>query len=308
MNYFTKEKHYNTLDNYYKKTYQSKVFKIPLNGNFTCPNIDGTVGFGGCSFCHSGSGDFAGSAADSLELQFEKGLKMMQKKWPEGLLIPYFQVNTNTHAPLSKIKDLFEKAITLHEKIIGLSIGTRPDCLPVDILDYLADLNQRMPLTVELGLQTIHQQTADLVNRCHDLKTFDDAVFELRKRNIEVVVHIINGLPHETKTDMIDTIKHLNQLDIQGVKIHMLHIMKKTKMGLEYTLKPWPLLSLEAYVDITVTQIRHLKPSIIVHRITGDAPRKLLIAPKWTLKKFVVSNEIDKLMRKHNYYQGDLYV
>ena len=181
MNYFTKEKHYNTLDNYYKKTYQSKVFKIPLNGNFTCPNIDGTVGFGGCSFCHSGSGDFAGSAADSLELQFEKGLKMMQKKWPEGLLIPYFQVNTNTHAPLSKIKDLFEKAITLHEKIIGLSIGTRPDCLPVDILDYLADLNQRMPLTVELGLQTIHQQTADLVNRCHDLKTFDDAVFDIQE-------------------------------------------------------------------------------------------------------------------------------
>lgn len=308
MTYFTKEKHYNTLDNYYKHTYHQKVFKIPLNGGFTCPNIDGHVGYGGCSFCHAGSGDFAGNKVDSLAVQFQQGLEMMQQKWPDGLLIPYFQVNTNTYGPLTKIKALFEEAIKLDERIIALSLGTRPDALPLEIVDYLADLNKRMPLIVELGLQTIHEQTAQLVNRGHDLTTFDEAVKALREKDIEVVVHIINGLPYETKQDMIDTIKHLNTLDIQGVKIHMLHIMKQTKMGLDYQLNPWPILSLEAYVDITVTQLRHLKPTIIVHRITGDAPRALLIEPRWTLKKFVVSNEIDKLMRKANYYQGDLYV
>ena len=308
MNYFTKEKHYNTLNNYYKSTYKQKVFKIPLNGGFTCPNIDGTVGYGGCTFCHAGSGDFAGDKYDPLSIQFEKGLKMMRNKWPDGLLIPYFQVNTNTHGPLEKIKALLEETITLNENIIALSLGTRPDCLPADVLDYLGEFNQRMPLIVELGLQTIHEKTAQNINRGHDLKTFDNAVKELRKRHIEVVVHIINGLPNETKADMIETIKHLNTLDIQGVKIHMLHIMKKTKLGLEYMIKPWPLLTLEMYVDITVHQLRHLRPDIIIHRITGDAPRKLLIEPRWTLKKFVVSNEIDKYMRKHNYYQGDLYV
>ncbi|MGI6359497.1 MAG: TIGR01212 family radical SAM protein [Acholeplasmatales bacterium] len=307
MNYFTKEKHYNTLDNYYKAIYNSKVFKISLNGGFTCPNIDGKVGYGGCTFCHSGSGDFAGNKFDPLKVQFNEGLKMMKNKWPEGLLIPYFQVNTSTYGPLEKIKALFEEAITLDKNIIGLSVGTRPDCLANDILDYLEDLNKRTKLTVELGLQTVNEETSKLINRCHDLKTFDLAVKELRKRNIEVVIHIINGLPNETKDDMIKTIKHLNTLDIQGIKIHMLHIMNKTKMGFEYIIKPWPLLSLEEYVNITVTQLRYLKPSVIVHRITGDAKRSLLIEPKWTLKKFVVSNEIDKLMRKYNYYQGDLY-
>lgn len=308
MTYFTKEKHYNTLDNYYKTLYKKKVFKIPLNGGFTCPNIDGHVGYGGCSFCHAGSGDFAGNKLDSLAIQFEQGLNMMQKKWPDGYIIPYFQVNTNTYGSLEKIKSLYEEAIGLDERIVSLSIGTRPDALPLDILEYLEDLNKRMPLIVELGLQTIHEQSAKLINRCHDLHTFDEAVKALRKRNIEVVVHIINGLPHETKADMIETIKHLNTLDIQGIKIHMLHIMKRTKMGLDYQLSPWKVLTLDEYVDITVTQLRYLKPSVIIHRITGDAPRELLIEPTWTLKKFVVSNTIDKHMRKENYYQGDLYV
>lgn len=307
MNYFTKEKHYNTLDNYYKTIYNRKVFKIPLNGGFTCPNIDGKVSYGGCTFCHSGSGDFAGNKYDSLSVQFNEGLKMMKKKWPEGLLIPYFQVNTSTYGPLEKIKALFEEAITLDENIIGLSVGTRPDALPKDILDYLEDLNKRTKLMIELGLQTVNEETSKLINRGHDLKTFDNAVGELRKRNIDVVVHIINGLPGETFADMIKTIKHLNTLDIQGIKIHMLHIMNKTKMGLEYLINPWSLLTLEEYVNITVAQLRYLKPNIIVHRITGDAKKSLLIEPKWTLKKFVVSNEIDKLMRKNNYYQGDLY-
>ncbi|NLN50264.1 MAG: TIGR01212 family radical SAM protein [Acholeplasmataceae bacterium] len=308
MNYFTTEKHYNTLNNYYRSIYGKKVFKVALNGGFTCPNIDGTVGYGGCTFCSSlGSGDFAGKKGESLQIQFEKIKKMMHQKWNDAYYIAYFQANTNTHGPLNKIKTLFEEAIKLDSKIVAISIGTRPDALPIEVLDYLADLNKRIPVQVELGLQTIFEKTSKLINRCHDLTTFDWAVKELRKRKIEVVVHLINGLPGETKEMMLKTTKHLNALDIQGIKIHMLHIMKQTKMGFDYQKEPWPLLSLEKYVEIVIEQLRHLRSDIIIHRLTGDAPKKLLIAPTWTSNKLIVLNEIDKIMRKNNYYQGDLY-
>ncbi|MCF7932756.1 MAG: TIGR01212 family radical SAM protein [Acholeplasmataceae bacterium] len=302
------EKHYNTLNNHYRSRFNRKVYKIPLNGGFTCPNIDGTVTTGGCSFCSAmGSGEFAGDRHDPLKTQFETVRKRMQSKWEDGLLIAYFQANTNTHAPLNRLKSLFEDAITLDPDIIMLSIATRPDALPDDVLGYLGDLNKRMPVQVELGLQTIHERTSIAINRGHDLKVFDQAVEALRAQAIEVVVHIINGLPGETKEMMVETAKHLNQLDIQGVKIHMLHIMEKTRMGHQYKQAPWDLLTLEAYVDITVTQLRWLKPSIVVHRVTGDAPGEMLIAPDWTKKKFVVMNEIDKKMRREHLFQGDLY-
>lgn len=305
---FTNEKHYNTLNNYYKKVYGKKVFKIALNGNFTCPNIDGTVGKGGCTFCSAmGSGEFAGSKKDSLEVQFEKIKNMMENKWSDGYYIAYFQANTNTHGPLEKLKYLFEKAISLSDNIVMLSIATRPDSLPIEILDYLGELNKKVKIQVELGLQTIHEATSLLINRCHDLNTFNQAVKELRKRDIDVVVHIINGLPNETNEMMLETVKHLNGLDIQGIKIHMLHVIQKSKMGYDYNKNPWPLLTLFEYRDIVVTQLRHLRKDIIVHRITGDAKKEDLIAPKWTLKKFVVSNEIDKCMRRNHFYQGDLY-
>lgn len=308
MNYFTTLKHYNTLSEYYKSKYQTKVFKIALNGNFTCPNKDGTVGYGGCTFCSSlGSGDFAGAKDLPIKEQFETIKTMMLKKWPEGYYIAYFQANTNTHGPLSKLKKLFEEVLTLDKKIIGLSIATRPDCLPKEVLDYLNELNKKIPLQVELGLQTIHDKTSILINRLHSLACFDEAVLNLKARNIEVVAHIINGLPLETKAMMVATVRHLNTLPIDGLKIHMLHIMKKTKMGHDYLKKPFSLLSLEEYVETVVLQLRNLRSDIIIHRLTGDAPKKLLIAPKWTLKKFVVANEIDKIMRANNYYQGDLY-
>jgi len=307
MRYFTNEKNYNTLSNYYKTKYGQKVFKISLNGGFTCPNIDGTVAVGGCSFCSVlGSGDFAGLKTDDLATQFIKIKSMMLNKWHEGLYIAYFQANTNTHAPLSRLKELFETAITLDEKIVMLSIATRPDCLPDDVLDYLAELNTRMPVQVELGLQSIHETTAQLINRAHSLACFDQAVKRLRERNIEVVVHIINGLPYETSDMMLETILHLNKLDIQGLKIHMLHIMKKTKMGQAYLKEPWDLLTLDAYIEVVVNQIRHLRDDIIIHRISGDAPANMLLAPIWTKKKLVVSNELDKALRKLNAYQGDL--
>nr|WP_210994412.1 TIGR01212 family radical SAM protein [Acholeplasma laidlawii] len=288
MNLLTKEKHYNTLNNYYRKTYNQKVFKVALNAGFTCPNIDGTVASGGCTFCSwMGSGDFAGDKRDSLKVQFENIKQQMHKKWKDGLYIAYFQANTNTHAPLPRLKEIYEEAITLDPKIVMISLGTRPDSLPEDVLDYLEELNTRMPVQVELGLQTIHQSTSDLINRAHDLKTFDDAVLRLHKRGIEVVVHIINGLPTEDKKMMLDTVKHLNTLPIQGIKIHMLHLMEKTKMGYDYIQNPWELLTLEEYVDITTDQLLWLRPDIIVHRVTGDAPEEMLIAPLWTKRSLL---------------------
>ncbi len=308
MNLVNAEKHYNTLNNYYLQKFNKKVFKVSLNGGFTCPNIDGTVAYGGCSFCSAlGSGDFAGNKHEPLALQFTKIKTMMHQKWKDAYYIAYFQANTNTHAPLEKLKVLYEEAITLDPNIVMLSIATRPDALPNDVIDYLAELNTRMPVQVELGLQTIHQDTSDLINRAHDLSCFDEAVHRLREKNIEVVVHIINGLPGETKAMMIDTVKHINTLDIQGIKIHMLHIMEKTKMGVEYQKNPWKLLSLEDYVDITTEQILWLRKDIIIHRLTGDAPAEKLLGPIWTKKKFVVTNEIDKNLRKLNLYQGDYY-
>ncbi len=308
MNLMNDEKHYNTVHNYYLNKYQKKVYKIPLNGGFTCPNIDGTVASGGCTFCsYMGSGDFAGDKHEPLKTQFETIKSLMEKKWNDGLYIAYFQANTNTHAPIDKLKKLFEEAITLDPKIVMISIATRPDVLPQEVIDYLSDLNKRMPVQIELGLQTIHQETSDLINRAHDLKCFDDAVKRLRNKNIEVVVHIINGLPFETKDMMIETVKHINTLDVQGIKIHMLHLMEKTKMGYQYKQNPWKLLSLEDYVDIVSDQILWLRKDIIIHRITGDAPSDMLIAPMWTKKKLVVMNEIDKRLRKLNLYQGDYY-
>lgn len=308
MNLMNDEKHYNTIHNYYLNKYQKKVYKIPLNGGFTCPNIDGTVASGGCTFCsYMGSGDFAGDKHEPLKTQFETIKSLMEKKWSDGLYIPYFQANTNTHAPIDRLKKLFEEAITLDPKIVMISIATRPDVLPQDVIDYLSDLNKRMPVQIELGLQTIHQKTSDLINRAHDLKCFDDAVKRLREQNIDVVVHIINGLPFETKEMMIETVKHINTLDVQGIKIHMLHLMEKTKMGYQYKQNPWKLLSLEDYVDIVSDQILWLRKDIIIHRITGDAPSDMLIAPMWTKKKLVVMNEIDKRLRKLNLYQGDYH-
>lgn len=304
----TKEKHYNTLNNYYMAKYGKKVFKVSLNAGFSCPNIDGTVAYGGCTFCSSlGSGEFAGNRGDALEKQFNEVKNKMHEKWPDAFYIPYFQANTNTHAKLSILQELFEKAITLDPQIVELSIGTRPDALPDDVVKYLGELNQRIPVQIELGLQTIHEKTAKLVNRAHDLQTFDDAVKRLRKENIEVVVHIIIGLPGETKEMNLETIKHLNSLDIQGVKIHMLNILSNSRMGSEYLKNPFPLISRSEYIDIVVNQIRLLKKDIIIHRLTGDGDRKYLIEPKWIIKKFTVMNDIDKVLRANNWFQGDLY-
>ena len=305
MNYFTSQHKYNTLTEYLEKRFKRKIFKVALNGNFTCPNRDGKISTKGCIFCSpSGSGDFAGDKNDSLKKQFEEVSNMIHKKWPNAGYIAYFQANTNTYKPLDELKKLFEEAISLNKNIVAISIATRPDCLSDETIEYLSDLNRRIPVWIELGLQTIKEETAILINRGYKLEVFDDAVSRLRKHNIETIVHIINGLPHETENDMIKTVEYLNKLDIQGIKIHSLFILKGTPLEEYYYKTKFKVLSLEEYVKITSNQIALLKDNIIIHRINGDAPRDLLIEPTWSIKKLVVMNEIDKYLKVNNLYQG----
>ena len=308
MNLTNDEKHYNTLANYYLNKYHEKVAKISLNAGFSCPNKDGTKGYGGCSYCsRSGSGDFAGKPSDDLKAQFEKIKEVMVKKWHNTLYIPYLQANTNTYAEVSRLEEIYTKLISLDPNVVQISIATRADCLENEKIALLSKINKIIPVQIELGLQTSNEKTANLINRGSSNEELIDAVKRLRRENIEIVIHIMNGLPGEDEADMLNTIEFINKLDIQGIKIHSLCILKNTKMGDDYLKKPWPLLSLEEYVKITVEQIRHLREDIIIHRLSADADLKDLIAPLWTRKKLVVMNEIDKLMRKNNYYQGDQF-
>ena len=303
--YSNTNKRYHTLDYFYKNRFNEKIFKVSLNAGFTCPNIDGTVGFGGCIYCSaSGSGEFAGNPKDEIKKQFDEVKKMMLKKWPKAKYIAYFQARTNTYAPVEKLKEIYEEVLT-YEDVIGINIATRPDSISDECLDYLEDLNKRTYLTIELGLQTIKEETSILINRCHTLKTFEDMVKKLRKRNIDVVVHIINGLPNETKEDMLNTIKYLNKLDIQGIKIHMLSITKNTRLEKYYEEHPFHVLTKEEYIDIVIDQLELLRPEIVIHRITGDPKLEDLIEPTWLVKKFCVLNDIDKEMVKRDTYQGN---
>lgn len=303
--YINNQHRYYTLDYYYRHKYNSKVYKIALNGNFSCPNRDGTISYNGCIFCsEKGSGDFAGDKEKSLSQQWQDIKTIMEKKWNNGKYIAYFQANTNTYGPINKIKKLFDEAIALDKNIVALDIATRPDSINELTLQYLAELNKKTNVIVELGLQTIHKQTAQLINRGYDLSQFEKCVKQLRNNNIEVIVHIINGLPFETKEMMLDTIKYLNQCDIQGIKIHSLFVLKNTELAKMYNNNEFQMLELNEYVDIVTEQLALLRDDIVIHRISGDAPKNLLIAPMWSLKKFVVMNEIDKEMKNRNYYQG----
>lgn len=302
--YSLDNKRYHTLNYHYKEKYHDKVIKVSLNAGFTCPNIDGKVGYGGCIYCSkSGSGDFGGDISKSLSEQFDEIKEKLSKKWPRGKYIAYFQAHTNTYAPLSVLKEKYESVLK-KDNVIGIAIATRPDAIEDEVLDYLEELNKNTDVTVELGLQTIHEDTAKLINRCHSLNQFEEMVKKLRKRNIEVVVHIINGLPYETKEMMIETVKYLNHLDINGIKIHMLNIVKDTPLATLYQEKKFKVLSKEEYIDIVIQQLEYLRPEIVIHRITSDPDPKNLIEPTWLIKKFCVLNDIDKEMKKRDTYQG----
>ena len=304
--YTLDNKRYHTLNYYYKNKYHEKVYKVSLNAGFTCPNIDGTKGYGGCIYCSKlGSGEHAGNTSDDLVTQFNKVKAVISKKWDTNKYIAYFQARTNTYAPIAVLKEKYETVLQI-PGVIGLSIATRCDAISDETLEYLKDLNKRTNLTIELGLQTIHEKTSKLINRGHTLKEFDEMVKKLRNNNIDVVVHIINGLPYETKEMMLETIKHVNNLDIQGVKIHMLNIIKDTPLEKLYKKEKFHILEKEEYIDIVISQLELLDEKIVIHRITSDPDIDTLIEPKWLIKKFIVLNDIDKEMKKRNTYQGRL--
>lgn len=302
--YSNSNKRYHTLDYFYKTKFNSKVCKISLNAGFTCPNIDGTVGTGGCIYCSKiGSGEYAGDVKDDLVTQFNKIKEVMTRKWPDSKFIGYFQAHTNTYADVKTLKEKYELILS-QDNVIGLSIATRADAISDECLDYLEELNKRTFLTVELGLQTIHEKTSNYINRCHSLECFSNMVNKLRKRNINVVVHIINGLPYETKEMMLDTVRYLNQLDIQGIKIHMLSVLKDTKLAFLLSKEKFSLLSRDEYIDIVCSQLELLRPEIVIHRITGDPKVSDLIEPDWLIKKVTILNDIDKELVKRDSYQG----
>lgn len=303
--YSDSNKRYHTLDYFYKHKFGSKIAKISLNAGFTCPNKDGTKGVGGCIYCSRlGSGDYAGNPLKSLREQFYDVKDIMIKKWPNARFIGYFQANTNTYAPVSILKEKYEEILKI-DRVVGLNIATRSDSITEECLDYLEELNKKTYLTIELGLQTIHEKTNKLINRGETLKEFDAMVNKLRSRGINVVVHIINGLPYETKDMMLETVKYLNKLDIQGIKIHMLHVIKNTKLEELYNNEHFHILTREEYVDIVCDELELLRPEIVINRITGDPNPDEVIEPKWLIKKFGVLNEIDKEMVRRNAYQGD---
>ncbi len=297
--YTLDNKRYHTFNYFLKNKFGKKVFKVALDAGFTCPNKK----TGGCIYCSDGSKSNIVNNKKSIQEQFEEVKNIMLNKWPDSLYIPYFQANTNTYDSLDKLKELYEPILN-NENVVGLAIATRPDCITDEILNYLDELNKKTFLMIELGLQSSYDKTLEYINRGHTVKEFDDMVKKLKERNIFVVVHIINGLPHETKDMMIETIKHLNNLNIDAIKIHMLHVDKNTKLADIYEKEKFHLLTKEEYIDIVTEQLTYLKPEIVIERITGDPILEDLIEPKWLLKKFVLLNDIDKEMIKKNYYQG----
>lgn len=305
--YTNDHKRYHTWNYHLRQTFGHKVFKVALDGGFDCPNRDGTVAYGGCTFCSAaGSGDFAGNRADDLVTQFHTIKKKMHQKWKEGKYLAYFQAFTNTHAPVEVLREKYETVLNL-DGVVGLSIATRPDCLPDDVVEYLAELNERTYLWVELGLQTVHERTALLINRAHDFQCFVDGVEKLRKHRIRVCVHIINGLPLEDYEMMMETAKTVASMDIQGIKIHLLHLLKGTPMVKQYEKGLVQFLSFEEYVNLVCDQLEVLPPEMIVHRITGDGPIDLMIGPMWSVNKWEVLNAIDAELERRNSYQGKYY-
>lgn len=296
-------KRYYTLDNYYKQKYNSKVFKVSLNLGLSCPNIDGTKGYGGCIYCKNGSKTSYSDKNKPLQIQFEDVKKILHKKWPKAKYIAYFGNDTNTYGDLKYLKKSFEEVLT-YKNVVGINIATRCDAISSECLEYLKELNKKTDLVIELGLQTIHKQTSKLINRGHTLEEFETMYKKLKENNIKVVVHIINGLPYETKEMMIETVKYLNKLKIDGIKIHMLHILKDTKLEKLYEKEKFHILTKEEYIDIVCDQLENLNENVVINRITGDPDQNDLVEPKWILKKFSVINDIDKELKRRNTCQG----
>lgn len=298
-------KRYYSFDSFLKNTFGEKIYKVSLDGGFTCPNRDGTIGTGGCIFCsEGGSGDFASDARLSIQDQITQGISLVAAKSPSSRYIAYFQTFTNTYAPVSRLRQLFTEAME-DPRIAALAIGTRPDCLPSDVLSLLKELNNQKPVFVELGLQTIHPSTAGLIRRGYPLSCFEEAVWNLSSIGVWTVVHLILGLPGETEEMMLESVRYLNSLPVHGVKFSMLHILKGTDLADMYRENPFPVFTMESYIDLILRCIGNLRKDIVIHRLTGDGPRDLLIAPLWSLRKRTVLNEIAHQLKVQDIRQGD---
>lgn len=312
-------KRYNTFNNELKRHFKQKVVKLSLDGGFTCPTRDNTKGSGGCIFCSQrGSGEFAGlfenidaNADDKLEkinldAQIKNQISLLSKKWNDVKYIAYFQNYTNTYEKPSYLNTLYQKALSVKD-VVGLDIATRPDCLGDDVLEVLDYYNKKTYLIVELGLQSIHEKSEKFIRRGYDITVFEEAVEKLRKLNIQTVVHTIVGLPTEDKEDMLQTYRYLNNVDIQGVKIQQLNILKNTDLENYYEKDKFSLMGADEYIEFVCDIIQILRDDIVIHRLTGDGAKDELIEPKWILNKRYVLNGIDKVMKQRNAHQGDRY-
>lgn len=297
-------KPYRSLDYMLRERFGEKVYKVTLNGGMSCPNRDGTLGTRGCIFCsEGGSGDFAADVSLSVTEQVESQIALLSAKRPIQKYIAYFQAYTNTYAPVEYLRKIFKEAMS-HPGIVALSVGTRPDCLGEEVLDLLEELNRIKPVWIELGLQTIHEKTAQYIRRGYRLSCFDQAVENLRKRNIEVIVHTILGLPGESREEILETMRYLNKKDIQGIKLQLLHVLKGTDLAYDYLAGRFHVYEREEYLALLIECLENLDPEIVIHRITGDGPKDLLIAPLWASRKREVLNLLHHQMKEQNSYQG----
>lgn len=299
------EKPYHSLDYEMKKRFGEKVYKISLESGLTCPNRDGTLGYGGCIFCSgSGSGDFASPISASVTQQIDQGIRgISMRKQVGNKFIAYFQSFTNTYAPTETLRPMYMEALR-HPKVVALSIATRPDCLPGEVIDLLKECNEKKPVMVELGLQTIHESTARLIRRGYPLEVYDTAVERLHSAGLEVVTHVIAGLPGETSDHFLQTISHVAGCHSEGIKIQLLHILKNTVLADLYRQGDFEALTIQEYIDIVIHAISILPEETIIHRLTGDGPKALLIAPEWSSKKRHVLNELHRQLKERNIWQG----
>lgn len=298
------EKPYLSLDYALRQQFGEKIYKLTLSTGCTCPNRDGTLGTGGCIFCSAGgSGEFAADSALPVAEQIARSKLLLSKKRPARRYIAYFQSYTNTYGPVERLRRLFTEAIRQPEIVI-LSIATRPDCLGEEILELLEELNRKKPVWVELGLQTIHEDTAAFIRRGYPLSCYDAAVRALHERGISVITHVILGLPGETLAQMLDTVRYVNNLPVSGIKLQLLHILKGTDLASYYARHPFPVFSLEEYVRTVTACLEVCRPDMVIHRLTGDGPKDLLLAPLWSLSKRHVLNTIHSTLRQQNTWQS----
>lgn len=301
------EKPYHSLDYMLRECFGEKVYKVTLNGGMSCPNRDGKIGKRGCIFCsEGGSGDFAADASLSIREQIDSQIQILSQKRPIRKYIAYFQAYTNTYAPVEYLRTIFTEAME-HPDIVALSIGTRPDCLGEEVLELLDELNKKKPVWIELGLQTMHERTAQYIRRGYKLSCFERAVTELRNRNIDVIVHTILGLPGETREDILATMKYLNSKNIQGIKLQLLHVLKGTDLAQNYLDGKFTVYEREEYLDLLRECLEHLDPSVVIHRMTGDGPAELLIAPLWASRKREVLNLLHHQMKEKGSFQGKIF-